>query len=60
MVSEIFLRGLEHAPPEAAALIFGRQIKLEDFAAIGQGRHAIASVAHIAGQLVAEVENQQP
>ena len=60
MRPQIPLRRLEHAPAEAHALVFGREIEFEDLPAQIQRGHAITSVAHVTCDLVREIENHQP
>src|SRR5208337_1721854 len=56
---QILARRLEHAPPEAAALAFRREIELEDLPAIAERRHPVAPVAHIADDRIGELEHQK-
>ena len=60
MRREIGARRFEHALAEADPLIFRRQIKFEDLAAVAERRHAIAAVAGVAGDGVGEVEHDEP
>ena len=59
MARQILASRLEHAPPKAAALALRGQIKLEDFAAVTERRHAIAPIADIADDRIAEFQHQK-
>src|SRR5262249_21830924 len=59
MRSEVFSRHLKKARAETKTLKFWRDIKLKNFAAIRQGRHAVAPVAGIAANRLIEIEHQQ-
>src|ERR1700722_1508496 len=59
MPRQILARRLEHTPPEAAALAFRCQVKLENLAAVAKRRHPIAPVADIADYGIAEFQHQQ-
>src|SRR5271165_1719426 len=56
---EILARGLEHAPPESAALALGRKVELEDLPAVAERRDAVAAVADVADHRIAVFEHQQ-
>ena len=59
MARQILASRLEHAPSETTPLALRRQIKLKDLAAVAERRHAIASIAHIADDQIAEFEHQK-
>ena len=56
---EILAGRLEHPPAETAALAGRRQIELEDLPAIAERGHAVAPVADVADDAVAELEHEE-
>jgi hypothetical protein len=59
VIGEILTRRSKKLLAEAEALKFRCYIKFEDFAPVGHGGHAIASVARIAADRLVEIEDNE-